>query len=179
MDRQLRGTTLGAAMATKRTETAVAAACLLLGGLYAWGAIAIPGEAGYGGIGPNFLPWLSAAGLLVCGALLLRQARCGGFRGRETPAGARTGHWLPFVWVSAALLINALLITRIGFIGSCTLAFVLAVRGFHIAEGRARPGLRLWIGTAAIGAAISAPVFWLFTKVLGVSLPGLTASGWL
>jgi putative tricarboxylic transport membrane protein len=29
------------------------------------------------------------------------------------------------------------------------------------------------------GAAIAAPVFWTFTQVLGINLPGLTASGWL
>ena len=29
------------------------------------------------------------------------------------------------------------------------------------------------------GVLIAAPVFWLFTKLLAIQLPGLTASGWL
>ena len=29
------------------------------------------------------------------------------------------------------------------------------------------------------GLAISAPVYWTFTKFLAISLPGLTQTGWL
>ncbi len=163
----------------QRTETFVGMACLFLGALLSWGAIDISSEAGYAGVGPNFLPWVVALTLLVCGALLLVQSLSGGFHGREAPEGAATGDWLSFAWISAALLLNALLITRIGFIASCTLAFVIAVRGFHISQGRPRAPLSAWLKDAMVGAAISAPVFWLFTKVLGVSLPGLTSTGWL
>ena len=31
----------------------------------------------------------------------------------------------------------------------------------------------------AIGAAIAAPVYWMFTKLLAINLPGLTSTGWL
>ncbi len=163
----------------QRTETAVGAACLLLGALLAWGATSISSEAGYAGVGPNFLPWVVSISLLAAGSWLLVQALTGGFRGREEPEGAQSGDWLSFVWISAALLLNALLITRIGFIASCTLAFVIAVRGFHRSQGRSRASLAAWLKDALVGAAISAPVFWLFTKVLGVSLPGLTSTGWI
>ncbi len=165
-------------MRTQHTEAGVGAACLLLGAGLAWGATGISSEAGYSGVGPNFLPWVVAITLLVCGAWLLVQALRGGFSGREAPEGAAQGDWLSFVWISAALLLNALLITRIGFIASCSLAFVIAVRGFHISQGRPRARAAAWIKDALVGAAISAPVFWLFTKVLGVNLPGLTSSGW-
>ncbi|PZQ73744.1 MAG: tripartite tricarboxylate transporter TctB, partial [Variovorax paradoxus] len=30
-----------------------------------------------------------------------------------------------------------------------------------------------------VGLAISAPVFWAFTKFLAINLPGLTATGWI
>lgn len=165
-------------MSSQRTETCVGAACLLLGAALAWGATSISSEAGYSGVGPNFLPWVVSIALAVCGGLLLVQSLTGGFRGREAPEGAASGDWLSFVWISAALLLNALLITRIGFIASCTLAFVIAVRGFHISQGRPRAAPVAWLKDALVGAAISAPVFWLFTKVLGVSLPGLTSTGW-
>ena len=163
----------------QRSETLVGAACLLLGALLAWGATGISSEAGYAGVGPNFLPWVVSVVLLTSGAWLLVQALTGGFRGRSDPEGAASGDWLSFAWISAALLLNALLITRIGFIASCTLAFVIAVRGFHISQERPRASLSAWAKDALVGAAISAPVFWLFTKVLGVSLPGLTTTGWL
>jgi putative tricarboxylic transport membrane protein len=166
-------------MLSKRHEIGVGLACLLLGLGLAWGATSISSEAGYSGVGPNFLPWVVALMLVFCGACLLFQAFTGGFRSREAPDGAETGDWLSFAWISAALLLNALLITRIGFIASCTLAFVIAVRGFHRAQGRQRASIQAWVKDALIGAAISAPVFWLFTKVLGVSLPGLTSTGWL
>ena len=29
------------------------------------------------------------------------------------------------------------------------------------------------------GLAISAPVYWMFTKLLNINLPGLTGTGWL
>ena len=143
------------------------------------GATQISSEAGYSGVGPNFLPWVVAAMLAVCGALLVREARTGGFREREEPTGAATGYWPGFAWVSLALLLNAALITTIGFILSCMLCFVLAVRGFKAAEGRRDWRPKTWLVDAAVGFAIAAPVYWMFTKLLAISLPGLTSTGWL
>ena len=77
---------------------------------------------------------------------------------------------------------NASLITRVGFIPACALCYVLAVRGLRSAEGKAAHGPAAFTQAAKdllVGAAIAAPVFWIFTKLLNISLPGLTASGWL
>ncbi|HQX58843.1 MAG TPA: tripartite tricarboxylate transporter TctB family protein, partial [Burkholderiaceae bacterium] len=30
-----------------------------------------------------------------------------------------------------------------------------------------------------IGIAIAAPVYWMFTKLLAINLPGLTTTGWI
>ncbi len=152
----------------------------LVGGLaLAVGALQISSDAGYAGVGPNFLPWVVALGLMVCGVLMVREARSGGFRNMEEPTGAATGHWWGFLWVSAALLLNAALITTIGFIASCTLCFVLAVRGYKSAEGRLDMSARALLVDAAIGFSIAAPVFWMFTKLLAINLPGLTSTGWI
>jgi putative tricarboxylic transport membrane protein len=43
-------------------------------------------------------------------------------------------------WVAAGVLANAALITTLGFILSCTLCFVLAVRGLRVSEGKAAGG---------------------------------------
>ena len=162
-----------------RAQAAVGAGTLLVGLGLAAGATQIASQAGYAGVGPNFLPWVVGVALTAGGALLLWQAMSGGFRNFETPSGAANGYWPGFAWVSAGLLANAALITRIGFILSCVVCFVLAVRGFHAAEGRRDLSLRRWLTDAAIGFAIAAPVYWMFTQLLGISLPGLTSTGWL
>lgn len=164
---------------SRADQILVGAGVLGLAGLLAAGAVSIPSEAGYAGVGPNFLPWLVAASLGLCGALLIWEASSGGFRMMGDPDGADRGHWLGFVWVSAGILSNAALITTIGFILSCTLCFVLAVRGFKSSEGRLDLRLRSWLIDAAIGFTISAPVYWMFTQALSINLPGLTGTGWL
>jgi len=160
-------------------QTLVGAGLVLIGLALGAGAVSIPSAAGYGGIGPSFLPWLVAGVLALCGAMIIREARTGGFRNMEPPSGADRAHWMPGIWVSAGLLANAALITTVGFILSCTLCYLLAVQGLRSASGQriGKPG------TLAIdlvtGLAISAPVFWTFTQFLAINLPGLTASGWL
>ncbi|HET7525817.1 MAG TPA: tripartite tricarboxylate transporter TctB family protein [Burkholderiaceae bacterium] len=160
-------------------QAAVGTGVLVAGVGLGIGAIGIPGEAGYGGVGPNFLPWLVAVSLTVCGAWLLREALSGGFRQADAPEGSERGDWRGFAWVSAGLLANAALITTIGFILSCALCFALAVQGIKAAEGRALPGVRAWLLNAAIGVAIAAPVYWMFTQLLAINLPGLTSTGWI
>ena len=157
----------------------VAGGVAALGLLMMWGAIDIPATAGYAGVGPNFLPWVVAVGLVLCGGVLAWEAGTGGFRTMDPPEGAEHGHWRGFAWVSAAILVNAALITTLGFIASCALCFVLAVRGFKSAEGCLDWSLRALWGDALTGVAIAAPVFWMFTKGLAINLPGLTQTGWL
>ncbi|MEO7151546.1 MAG: tripartite tricarboxylate transporter TctB family protein [Burkholderiaceae bacterium] len=163
----------------KRRQTLVGAGTLLIGGVFAIGAAQTRSEAGYSGVGPNFLPWVVAIALIACGIGLVAHAVRGGFRDMEPPSGADHGHWSGFVWVTAALLLNAALITTIGFIFSCTLCFVLAAHGFKSAEGRASFSVRETLTDAAIGFAIAAPVYWMFSQLLAINLPGLTDTGWL
>jgi putative tricarboxylic transport membrane protein len=77
------------------------------------------------------------------------------------------------------ILANAALITTIGFILSCTLCFVLAVRGLKLSQDRPAGGGAGLAADAAIGFAIAAPVYWMFTQLLAIGLPGLTSTGWL
>lgn len=162
-----------------RRQTMVGAGVLAIGLLYAAGAATIPGEAGYGGVGPNFLPWVVGVGLLVCGGFLVWEAASGGFRQMEEPSGAESGFWPGFAWVSAGILANAALITTIGFILSCTLCFVLAVQGFRASQGAGGLNPKRLLLDVLIGFAIAAPVYWMFTKLLSINLPGLTGSGWI
>ncbi|WP_394791678.1 tripartite tricarboxylate transporter TctB family protein [Rhodoferax sp.] len=167
------------AQSMKTAQTLIGLGTLAVGVAFAVGAIDIKSDAGYSGVGPNFLPWVVAVALMVFGAWLLWEARTGGFRFMEEPSGGEHADWPAFVWVSVGILANAALITTIGFILSCTLCFVLAVRGFKSAEGRLDMSPRAWLVDAAVGFAISAPVYWMFTQLLAINLPGLTHSGWL
>jgi len=161
-------------------QTLVGIGVFVTGLALAFGAIGISSEAGYGGVGPNFLPWLVAVALTVCGAWIIWEARSGGFREMDAPSGAVESCWSGFAWVSAGLLLNAALITTIGFILSCTLCYLLAVQGLRRANGQAGVNApRTWVIDIVTGLLISAPVFWLFTKFLAINLPGLTTTGWL
>ena len=159
-------------------QSIVAVGVLLIGVALAAGAVSIPSAAGYGGVGPNFLPWLVSIALVVCGGFMLRESRTGGFRALDEPDGVQP-YWSGFAWMSAGLLANAALITTIGFILSCTLCFVLAVQGLRGAQGKADLKPAQLAKDALIGMAIAAPVFWMFTKFLAINLPGLTSTGWL
>lgn len=168
-------------------QTIVGSGVILLGLSMAMGALSIPSAAGYAGVGPNFLPWLVSIALLVCGGFMVYEARTGGFRDMGDDDGPDDApakpYWGGFVWMSAGLLVNAALITTIGFILSCTLCFVLASRGMRNAEGQTGHGAKTWLNLTVrdtfTGLLIAAPVYWMFTKFLAINLPGLTQTGWL
>jgi len=164
---------------SRSIHTLIGVAALLVAGLLAWGATGISSQAGYAGVGPNFLPWVVTVALALCGGWLVFEARTGGFREMDPPSGAERGDWKAVAWVAAGVAVNALLIERAGFVVACTACYTLAVHGLRSAEGHRWGGPRKLVLDAVTGVLISAPVFWLFTKVLKVNLPGITGSGWL
>ncbi|WP_234192728.1 tripartite tricarboxylate transporter TctB family protein [Pseudacidovorax sp. NFM-22] len=162
-------------------QTLVGLGVVLVGLAMAFGAIGISSEAGYGGVGPNFLPWLVAIGLTICGAWITWEARTGGFRAMDEADGpAERANWPGFVWLSAGLLLNAALIEHLGFILSCGLCYLLAVQGLRRASGQPAAGKpRTWAIDLVTGLVIAAPVYWMFTQFLAINLPGLTTTGWI
>lgn len=168
-----------AAARSRAGQVAIGLGALGVAAVLAIGAWQIPSDAGYAGVGPDFLPWVMSAAMAVCGVLLVWQAWRGGWRDMEPPSGAAQGDWRALAWVAAGVVANASLITTAGFVLSCSLCYVLAVRGLRLSEGRAAGGVRATVVDAVTGVLIAAPVFWLFTKLLAVNLPGLTASGWI
>jgi putative tricarboxylic transport membrane protein len=159
----------------------VGAGTLAIGGLIVAGATQISAEAGYGGVGPNFLPWVVGLALVLCGGFLVWEAATGGFRALYDEGGEGDGpaDWVGFGLMSAGILLNAALITTIGFILSCALCFLLAECGLRHSQGRLSLHPAQLLKSAAIGIAVSAPVYWMFTKALAINLPGLTETGWL
>lgn len=160
-------------------QSLVGAGTFVIGLVMAYGAMAIPSDAGYAGVGPNALPWLVSAALLLCGGWLIWEARSGGYRQMEPPSGAARADWRSAAWVVAAVAVNASLITVIGFVLACTLCFALAVRGMRMAEGKPGGGARTVLLDLLTGILIAAPVFWLFNKVLSLNLPAVSAGGWI
>ena len=78
---------------------------------------------------------------------LLREALTGGFRDLDEVDGAEQGDWGSFAWVSSGILLNASLITTVGFVASCALCYVLAVQGFRRSQGTAAAGATVSIVT--------------------------------
>jgi len=63
---------------------------LVLSLLMMWGATSISSEAGYAGVGPNFLPWVVAVFLAVCSAWLIWESISGGYRNMPEASGAES-----------------------------------------------------------------------------------------
>ncbi len=121
-------------------------------------------EGGYAGIGPNFIPAVVTAGLLLIGAWLSIEAFSGGWRQRSEHAAVFDAPG--FLWVSAGLFAHMALIGWAGFVIAGTALFAFVARGF-----RSRRPIR----DAAIGLVLSLAVYLFFVKLLNVSLP----AGWL
>jgi putative tricarboxylic transport membrane protein len=151
-------------VAFSRAEAALSLGVLALGAGAAAVTATLPGEGGYAGIGPNFIPAVVSAGLLLIGAWLTFEAFSGGWRHcGEHSGGFAAG---PFLWVSAGLFAHMLLIGTAGFVIAGTVLFAGVARGFA-----SKKPIRDFL----IGAALSLGVFLFFVKLLNVNLP----AGWL
>jgi putative tricarboxylic transport membrane protein len=124
----------------------------------------LPSEGGYAGIGPNFIPAVVAAGIILLGLWLSFEAFAGGWRKRaeQTEVFQRN----PFLWVSAGLFAHMALIAWAGFVVAGTVLFACVARGF----GSAR-----WARNVALGLVLALAIYLFFVKLLNVNLP----AGWL
>ena len=151
-------------MIRSRAEIALSLGVVALGIGIAAVTATLPSEGGYAGIGPNFIPAVVAAGIIVLGVWLSIEAFSGGWR--DAPAHEERFEKYPFLWVSAGLFAHMLLIGTAGFVIAGTVLFAGVARGF---------GSRAWLKNLLIGLALSLAVFLFFVKLLNVNLP----AGWL
>jgi putative tricarboxylic transport membrane protein len=99
----------------------------------------------------------------VLGVLLLKEALTGGFRGVDETEHLETPtNWPAFLWISAGLILNGLLIVPAGFVIAGTLLFVLAARGFESTA---------YVRNAIVGLVIAGITYAFFTYGLGLGLP--------
>ena len=124
----------------------------------------LPSEGGYAGIGPNFIPAVVAAGIILLGVWLSFEAFTGGWR--KMPEQTEVFSPNPFAWISAGLFAHMALIGWAGFVVAGTVLFALVARGF---------GSTRWPRNVAIGLVLALAIFLFFVKLLNVNLP----AGWL
>lgn len=147
-----------------RAEVALSAGVLAVGIGAAAVTTALPSEGGYARIGPNFMPGLVSAGLVVLGAWLLFEALTAGWRHRQEQP--EVFQRAPFLWVTAGLFAHMALIGKAGFVIAGAALFICVARAF----GSAR-----FLRDLAIGVALALVIYLFFTLVLNVSLP----AGWM
>ena len=130
----------------------------------------LPSEGGYARIGPNFVPSVVGAGILLLGAWLSFEAFTGGWRGAAPDDARERGEHDfragAFGWITAGLFAHMALIGTAGFVIAGIALFVGVARGF----GSVRVARDL-----ALGLVLSLGVFVFFVKLLNVNLP----AGWL
>jgi putative tricarboxylic transport membrane protein len=127
------------------------------------GSYFLPAAGGYAKVGPDLVPRIVGFVTLVIGALLLREALTGGFRGVDEEAEVKLPmDWLSFGWVSGGIIGYGLLIEHAGFVLASTLLFVMVARGFSS---------RRWLLNAVTGVVLAVAVFAIFNYGLGLTLP--------
>jgi putative tricarboxylic transport membrane protein len=146
----LRGLRLG--------EAVLAAFVLLLGLFVAIETAMMRTGPGYSGVGPKLFPWLVAAGLLLVGVALLREARAGAV---AHPASFELDV-PPLLLVTAGLVLQMVLMRPVGFVIATTVMFVAVTYAF---------GSRRLALNAAVGLLLCLIVHILFTRGLGLNLP--------
>lgn len=144
-------------------QVAVAGGVTVIGALILWGSFYLPTGGGYAQVGPGVVPRAVGALIILLGALLLREAFTGGFRGVDEEAEVHLPmDWPAFAWVSGGLIAYGLAIEHLGFILSSTVLFVMVARGFNS---------RRWLLNAATGVVLAIIVFAIFNYGLGLTLP--------
>jgi putative tricarboxylic transport membrane protein len=157
-------------MKAKLTELILSLAVLGLGLATAVGTAQLPSAGGYAKIGPNVAPAVIAGGLILLGIWLIYEALSGGWRNAaaDDPA-ARGEHAFQanaFLWVSAGVAAQIVLIHTAGFLLAAAALFACVARGF---------GSKRLARDIAIGFVLGLTVFLFFVKFLNVNLP----AGWL
>lgn len=151
-------------MTRSRAEVALSLGVIALGVAVAAVTATLPSEGGYAGIGPNFIPAVAAAGIVVLGVWLAAEAFTGGWR--KAPVHEAVFERSPFLWVSAGLFAHMALIGWAGFVIAGIVLFAFVARGF---------GSRRLLRDVIVALVFTLAIYFFFVKLLNVNLP----AGWL
>lgn len=144
---------------------AVGAGVTALGLFFLVGAQTIAGETPYAGVGPRAFPTLIGAALTVLGVAFLIAVR----RGMTFPEAGGPVERGTMPWILGGLAAATLAMGPLGFPVAALLLFVLTARGF---------GSRRWGWNVVLGAVLGVVVYYVFSRALGVSLPGGLFERW-
>ena len=157
-------------MKYKPAELILSLSVLTLGIAVAVGTSQLSSAGGYARIGPNVAPAVIAGGLILLGIWLCYEAVSGGWRNaisdEPEARGEHPFHGGAFLWVSAGLIAQIVLIHTAGFVLAQAALFTCVARGF---------GSVKLPRDFAIGLLLGLTVFLFFVKFLNVNLP----AGWL
>jgi putative tricarboxylic transport membrane protein len=144
-------------------QVAVAAGVLALGGAILWGSFNLPTGGGYAQVGPGVVPRIVGVAIVLLGALLVREAFTGGFRGVDEEAEAHMPmDWRAFAWATTGIIAYGLTVVPVGFVPASIVLFVLVARSF---------GSRRWLLNSVVGLVLAVVIFSIFTYGLGLMLP--------
>lgn len=123
----------------------------------------IGGASGYSQVGPRAFPYIIGTGLLILGAVLAWQAVSGGWKNVPLDEAHEAPDWPAFALLSTGVILHMASIAWAGFVLASTFLFTLIARAF---------GSRRIFRDIVIGLVISTLAFFLFTRGLGLNLPG-------
>ncbi|GAA3603129.1 tripartite tricarboxylate transporter TctB family protein [Nonomuraea rosea] len=130
-------------------------------------AFAIPEGNGYQAVGPRAFPLLVGVGLAVVAVIGVVQAFRAGTRQAEPGEAAEAAeaegtHWPSVLWLVGALAGYALLLVPAGYWQATTVFFVAVARVL---------GSRKPVRDVLVGLALALATYFLFDRLLGISLP--------
>lgn len=135
----------------------IAVALFALAALIYSDASGYPVRRSYAQFGPEIVPFIVAAGILVLAGLTALGAWRGQFEARDPL------NWGGVLWLVAAIVVEiVMLYSGTGFIPASTVLFAFAARAF---------GQTTHLLNLAIGAVMSGLLFLLFRYGLGLALP--------
>ena len=144
-------------------QVAVAAGITAIGAAILWGSFYLPTGGGYAQVGPGVMPRIVGTLIVLLGALLLREAFTGGFRGVDEEAEVHMPmDWPAFAWVSGGIIAYGLLVEPLGFVFASGILFVMVARGFNS---------RRWLLNTVTGLILAIVIYLIFNYGLGLTLP--------
>jgi putative tricarboxylic transport membrane protein len=149
-----------------KAELGVAAGVVVLGIFLLVETTTINSPSTSNALGPKFVPTLVGVLLLVCGVWLAVDVLRGGQGDPEAGEDvdlSRPSDWLSVALVSAVFLLHAVLLGPLGWPIAGALLF------WGVA---ASLGSRSWLRDGAVSVLLAVAVYLIFTRALGVYLPG-------
>jgi putative tricarboxylic transport membrane protein len=149
-----------------KAELAVAAGVVVLGVFLLVQTTTITAPTTSNAIGPKFFPTCIGVLLLVCGVWLAVDVLRGGHGDPEAGEDidlSRSSDWRSVGLVSAVFLLHAVLLAPLGW----PIAGALLFWGVAVALGS-----RQWLRDGAVSVLLALAVYLIFTRALGVYLPG-------